>query len=94
MKYMFGLNAVFRLSAAYLNSYVNGKVVKIVLDDVNSEDVGFLGAISVIVASIGCILFGFLDRKIGKCLILTLGAVAFISMHISFLVYSQVKSWG
>lgn len=94
MKYMFGLNAVFGLSAAYLNSYVNGEVVKIVLDDVNSEDVGFLGAISVSVASIGCILFGFLDRKIGKGLILTLGAVAFISMHIPFLVYPQVKSWG
>ena len=94
MKYMFGLNAVFGLSAAYLNSYVNGEVVKIVLDDVYSEDVGFLGEISVSVASIGCILFGFLDRKIGKGLILTLGAVAFISMHIPFLVYRQVKSWG
>jgi hypothetical protein len=44
MKYMIGLNALFGFTASLLNSYVNGQVVPVALDDPDFKYVGFLSS--------------------------------------------------
>mmetsp|Transcript_59982 Transcript_59982/g.70081 ORF Transcript_59982/g.70081 Transcript_59982/m.70081 type:complete len:474 (+) Transcript_59982:102-1523(+) len=94
MKYMFGLNAIFGLSAAFVNSYVNGEVVEIALDDEDNKYVGYLGAMTAGVAAVSSLLFGFLGKKIGKGPVLILGVFAFVGVVLPFLVHPEVENWG
>jgi hypothetical protein len=46
MKYMIGWNSAFGFCGAFLNSYVNGQVVRMALNDPDSKYVaGFLSAL-------------------------------------------------
>uniref|UniRef100_A0A7S4AER2 Nodulin-like domain-containing protein n=1 Tax=Pseudo-nitzschia australis TaxID=44445 RepID=A0A7S4AER2_9STRA len=58
MKYMIGLNAVFGFVAAFLNSYVNGQVVPVALDDPESKYIGVLNSMVSAVAAAASLLFG------------------------------------
>eukprot|EP00592_Proboscia_alata_P018511 CAMPEP_0194421316 /NCGR_PEP_ID=MMETSP0176-20130528/20520_1 /TAXON_ID=216777 /ORGANISM="Proboscia alata, Strain PI-D3" /LENGTH=140 /DNA_ID=CAMNT_0039229325 /DNA_START=73 /DNA_END=492 /DNA_ORIENTATION=- len=93
MKYMFGLNAIFGLSVAFINSYVNGEFVDIVLNEENDEFVGYLGALSAAVSAILSLLFGILDNKIGKGYILILGTFSYVGVILPFLVYPNAEDW-
>ncbi len=82
MKYMIGFNAVFGFTSAFLNSYVNGQVLPVALDDPDSKYVGILTSTVSVVAAIMSLLFG----KLGKNneIVLTLGALCFGGVVLPF----------
>jgi MFS family permease len=94
MKYMIGLNAVFGLTAAFLNSYVNGEVVRVVTNDNNSKSVGLFNAWVSCVAAIMSLLFGRISKRIGNGPILILGAICFFSVVFPFAVVPDTKQWS
>jgi MFS family permease len=100
MKHLIGLNAVFGFAAAFMNSYVNGEVVRRVLHDEKSKYVGLLTA-WVSTTAAGCSLFfGRFTAATGrKGPILITGAVCFLLVALPFLVWpaaeqQQQWSWG
>jgi len=63
MKYMIGLNAVFGFVSAFLNSYVNGQVVPVALDDPDSKYIGVLNSMVSAVAASASLFFGKLTSN-------------------------------
>jgi MFS family permease len=94
MKYMIGMNAVFGFTAAFLNSYVNGEVVRVVLHDDDSKYIGLLTAWLSGVAAIMSLVFGRVTKTIGKGPILIFGALCFFAVVLPFLVVPNVERWG
>jgi MFS family permease len=94
MKYMIGLNAAFGFTAAFLNSYVNGEVVRVVLHDDNSKYIGLLTAWLSGVAAVMSLIFGRVSQRIGKGPILIFGALCFFAVVLPFLVVPNVEQWG
>lgn len=94
MKYMIGLNAVFGFTAAFLNSYVNGQVVPLALDDPDSRYIGALTSWVSAVAAGMSLLFGRLAPHIGKGVILTIGALCFLGVVAPFLVQPDASYYG
>jgi MFS family permease len=88
MKYMIGMNAVF------LNSYVNGEVVRVVLNDDSSKYIGLLTAWLSAVAAVMSLVFGRVTQTIGKGPILIFGALCFFAVVLPFLVVPNVERWG
>lgn len=58
MKWMIGLNAVFGFTSAFLNSYVNGQVVPVALNDPDSRYIGALSSWVSAVAAGMSLVFG------------------------------------
>jgi MFS family permease len=94
MKYMVGLNAVFGFTASFLNSYVNGQVVPIALDDPETKYIGILSAWVSTVAAGMSLLFGRLAPKTGKGPILILGAMCFFGVVFPFVAQPQASNYG
>ncbi|EEC47504.1 predicted protein [Phaeodactylum tricornutum CCAP 1055/1] len=94
MKYMIGLNAAFGFTSAFLNSYVNGEVVRVVLDDTDSKYIGALTAWLSGVAAIMSLVFGKVTQKTGKGPILTLGALCFCFVALPFLIQPDLQRWN
>jgi MFS family permease len=94
MKYMIGMNAVFGFTAAFLNSYVNGEVVRVVLNDDSSKYIGLLTAWLSAVAAVMSLVFGRVTQTIGKGPILMFGALCFLSVVLPFLAFPDVERWG
>jgi len=94
MKYMIGLNAVFGFTSAFLNSYVNGQVLPVALNDPNSKYVGVLGSLVPIVAAAMSLLFGRIGPIIGKGPILILGALCFGGVVLPFIVQPDAGQYG
>jgi Na+/melibiose symporter-like transporter len=94
MKYMIGLNAVFGLTSAFVNSYVNGEVVRVVTKDDNSTSVGLFNAWVSCVAAIMSLLFGRISSHVGNGPILILGAICFAAVVFPFLVIPDTKQWS
>jgi MFS family permease len=94
MKYMIGMNAVFGFTAAFLNSYVNGEVVRVVLNDDSSKYIGLLTAWLSAVAAVMSLVFGRVTQTIGKGPILIFGALCFFAVVLPFLVVPNVERWG
>lgn len=94
MVYMIGLNAVFGLTAAFLNSYVNGEVVRIVLADDDSKYIGLLTAWLSGVAAFMSLVFGRLTQRIGKDPILIVGALCFLGVVLPFIIVPNLEHWG
>eukprot|EP00537_Pseudo-nitzschia_pungens_P009128 CAMPEP_0172380280 /NCGR_PEP_ID=MMETSP1060-20121228/70356_1 /TAXON_ID=37318 /ORGANISM="Pseudo-nitzschia pungens, Strain cf. cingulata" /LENGTH=593 /DNA_ID=CAMNT_0013108033 /DNA_START=295 /DNA_END=2076 /DNA_ORIENTATION=- len=63
MKYMIGLNAVFGFVSAFLNSYVNGQVVPVALNDPDSKYIGVLNSMVSAVAASASLFFGKLTSN-------------------------------
>jgi hypothetical protein len=94
MKYMIGLNAVFGLSSAFLNSYINGQVVRVVLHDDLFKKVGYLTSFSAAVAAVSSIVFAKLTVPItGKGPVLMLGATCFALVALPFLLVPDLSQW-
>jgi len=88
LKYMFGLNAVFGFVAAFVNSYVNGQVVK-------PQNVGFLAAWLALCAAITSLVLGKVTTR--KAGVLCLGSLCFFSVAFVFLLHpttANTKSLG
>lgn len=95
MKYMIGLNAAFGFSGAFLNSYVNGEVVRVALNDDESKYVGILSAMVAVVAALCSLIFGRISQQVGKGPILILGSIAFFFVAFPFLVAPDISTqWG
>ena len=94
MKYMIGLNAVFGLTSAFLNSFVNGEVVRIATHDDKSKSVGIFNAWVSCVAAAMSLVFGRVSKNIGNGPVLILGALCFLGVVVPFLVLPDTSSWS
>jgi MFS family permease len=94
MKYMIGLNAVFGFAAAFLNSYVNGQVVPVALNDPDSKYIGILSSWVSAVAAGMSLIFGRLAPTIGRGPILMLGAACFLGVVLPFVVQPNAEQYG
>jgi MFS family permease len=94
MKYMIGLNAVFGFTASFLNSYVNGQVVPVALDDPDSKYVGILSSWISAVAAGMSLVFGRLGSRTGKGPILIFGVLCFFGVVFPFVVQPNAKNYG
>lgn len=92
MKHMIGLNAVFGLASAFLNSYVNGEVVKAVTKDDTS--IGLYNAWVSCVAAAMSLLFGKISSRTGKGPVLIVGALCFVGVVFPFVVMPDTHGWG
>jgi MFS family permease len=90
MKYMIGINAAFGFAGAFLNSFVNGEVVPLVLSEAY---VGLLVAIHVGAAAVCSVVFAYLAKYTGKGPILIGGAVTFAFVALPFLVPPDRSKW-
>lgn len=101
MKHMIGLNAVFGFVAAFLNSYVNGQVLPVALDDPDSKYVGILTSTVSVVAAAMSLVFGKLgSSRSGSSggsnngFILILGALCFGGVVLPFVVQPDAGHYG
>jgi hypothetical protein len=85
MKYMIGFNAAFGFAGAYLNSFVSGEVVPIVLQD--SSYVGLLVALHGGTAAV----FSLLFSRCRKGPVLVVGALSFVGVALPFLIQPNVE---
>lgn len=94
MKYLIGLNATFGLAGAFLNSYVNGEVVRVALNDPDSKYVGGLSALVAIVAAVASLGLSSVAQRYGKGIILVGGALCFLGVAFPFLLQPNTARWG
>jgi hypothetical protein len=95
MPYMIGLNAVFGFTSAFLNSYVNGQVVDVVLHDATSKNLGLLTAWVSVVAATMSLVFGRATARVGKGPILTVGAACFSLVALPFVLLPNIeRQWS
>lgn len=92
MKHMIGLNAVFGFTSAFLNSYVNGEVVKAVTQ--GDASIGIFNAWVSCVAAGMSLLFGKVSNQYGKGPVLILGALCFFGVVFPFVVLPDTQQWG
>ena len=94
MKYLVGLNAVFGFAGPFVNSHVNGRVVRHVLH--NESAVGILSALSSAVAAACSLLFGYFTathkRSSGR-VVLTIGSLAFSLVALPFLLLTSTRQF-
>jgi MFS family permease len=93
MKYLIGLNAVFGLSGAFLNSFVSGQVVRIALHDVDSKTVGIFVSWGAGVAAIASFLFGKLTQDYGKGPVMVFGNLMFLGVVLPFVFKPNLATW-
>ena len=93
MKYMIGLNAAYGFASAFVNSYVNGEVVPMALDDLEAKWLGLLTSWSAGFAAVMSLVFKRWSDCLGKGNILILGAVSFIGVAISFVWVPRASDW-
>jgi len=93
MKYMIGMNAAFGFAGAFLDSFVNGEVVPIALNDSKASLVGLLVAFHGGAAAIASLAFAQISRRIGKGPVLYLGAVCFAWVAAPFLIQPSLDNW-
>lgn len=94
MKYMIGMNAVFGFSAAFMNSYVNGQVVPVALNDPDSKYIGILSSWVPITAAGMSLVFGRIAPRTGKGPILILGAACFFGVALPFVLQPDAARYG
>lgn len=92
MKYMIGLNAAYGFASAFCNSYVNGEVAPVALDDPNSKWLGLLTSWGSAVAAMMSLIFGRGTQDKGHVLIA--GAVCFGLVGGLFVVVPAADDWG
>jgi len=94
MKHMIGLNAVFGFKSSFLSSYVNGEVVRVVMQDDESKYVGLYAAWVSCTAASMSLVFGRLAPRTGKGPILVAGSICFFLVVAPFLIWPNVQDWG
>jgi MFS family permease len=91
---MIGLNASFGLAGAFLNSYVNGEVVRLALNDPDSKYVGGLSALVAAVAAVMSLVLARVSQRYGKGPVLVGGALCFFGVVFPFVVQPNAMQWG
>jgi len=92
MKYMVGFNAAFGFTGAFLNSFVNGQVVPVVMG--SADDVGLLVAVHGCTAALCSLFLGYaVGWGIDKSSILYAGALSFAGVALPFLFQPDLQSW-
>lgn len=97
MKYMIGLNATFGFVSAFLNSYVNGQVLPIALNDPDSIYVGVLTSTVPLVAAVMSLVFGKVGggaERDSSGVILIAGALCFAGVVLPFVVQPDAARYG
>jgi MFS family permease len=101
LKYLIGLNAAFGFSGAFVHSFVNGEVVRLVLDDDQSKYVGALSAWSAIVSSGMSLVFDAWSRRHNNGVnqqgsVQIMGCCAYLSIVLPFLLFPDLQAgpWG
>ena len=94
MKYLFPICALFGLAAVFMNTFVNGEVLRLSLDDEKSVYVGLLSSITSATAGIMSIVFGYLSRKIGNTIILIIGCFSFFMVSFMFIMIPDLEHWN
>lgn len=95
MKYMIGLNAVFGFTSAFLNSYVNGQVVPVALNDPEGKFIGILSSWVAALAAGMSLIFGQITPLIGgKGPILLFGSACFVGVVFPFLIEPNAEKYG
>ena len=95
MKYMIGLNAVFGFTSAFLNSYVNGQVVPVALNDPEGKFIGILSSWVAALAAGMSLIFGQITPLIGgKGPILLFGSACFVGVVVPFLIEPNAEKYG
>lgn len=90
MKYMVGFNALFGFTSAFLNSYVNGEVIRVALDD---DDSVYVGALTSWIALSAALMSLVLRRIPNTGAILIGGAIAFFFVAFPFIVQPDASQW-
>jgi MFS family permease len=90
MKYMIGLNAVFGFAGAFLNSYVNGEVVRVALNDNDSR---YVGALTSWMALCAAVMSLFSSRISVKGPVLITGALCFFFVSFPFM-FVEAPEWN
>lgn len=93
MKYMMGINAVFGFSGAFLNSFVSGQVIRIVLHDVESKTEGIFVSWGASIAALASLIFGKLTHDFGKGHVILFGNVMFLGVVLPFVFKPNLESW-
>ena len=93
IKYLWGMNAAFGFSGAFLNSLVNGQVVPVVMD---TDDVGVLVALHGGTAAVCSLLFARVSAVFAphaKYVILVLGAMGYMAVALPFCIQPDLEQW-
>ena len=85
---------MFGFASAFLNSYVNGEVVPVALNDPDSKYIGILSSWVSAVAAGMSLVFGRVSPRTGKGPILMLGAVCFFGVVFPFVIQPNAESYG
>lgn len=93
MKYMIGLNAVFGFTSAFLNSYINGEVVRTAMQDDQSKFVGIFNALASCAAAFMSLVFGRIAPHIGNGPVLIFGALCFFGVVFPFVLVPDTTKW-
>lgn len=94
MKYLVGLNAVFGFASAFVNTYLNGAVVAVVLQDPESKYLGILSSYTSAVAAVMSLVFARITPHTGRGVVLIVGALAFGGVVLPFLVQPNIQTFG
>ena len=95
MKHMIGFNALFGFTSAFLNSYVNGQVLPVALNDPDSKFVGVFSSTISVVAAIASLAFGkFGSNTANNSIILIVGALCFGGVVLPFLIQPDASHYG
>lgn len=86
-----GPNLTFGFSAAFMNGYINAQYTK---PQLGSFAVLFLSAFTALVAAAFAKLFAFLGGRVGKELVIFIGAASFAGIPISFFALGCCENWG
>lgn len=93
MKYLMGVNAVFGFSCAFLNSFVSGQVIRVVLHDVESKTVGIFVSWSASIAALASLLFGKVTHDFGKGHVMIFGNIMFLGVVLPFVLKPNLETW-
>mmetsp|Transcript_7029 Transcript_7029/g.11117 ORF Transcript_7029/g.11117 Transcript_7029/m.11117 type:complete len:478 (+) Transcript_7029:85-1518(+) len=91
MKYMVGMNAIFGFAVAFMNSYINGEVLAVVLKDTESRFVGILSSWTALTAALVSLMTSFSSKR---GVILIGGILSFSLVALSFLVFPDSATWN
>jgi hypothetical protein len=92
MIYLVGLNAIFGFGGAFMNSYVNGEVLSLALQDFDSHYVGILTSWTALIACLLSLCTTTFTRQKGPVVIA--GVLSFFFVAFPFLIQPDSSKWN
>jgi hypothetical protein len=91
MIYLVGLNAMFGFGGAFMNSYVNGEVLAVALQDYDSHYVGIFSSWTALIACLLSLCTTTFTRRKGPVVIA--GILSFFFVALPFLIQPDAMEW-